>query len=104
MPLFRRKTASAARGMKPPGTNGGRPRGMAGQLLVGAVSEPGAWLTLIVTPQGGEPYEVTIRFGFRSPERLAELATVGTKLPLRVDPADSLKVTIDLPALGITPA
>ena len=63
-----------------------------------------AWLTLMVTPEQGEPYEVTIRFGFRSPERFADLATVGTKLPLRVDPADSLKVTIDLPSLGITPA
>jgi hypothetical protein len=73
------------------------------QMLPGAQASM-VWLTLIVTPQGGEPYEVTIRFGFRSPERLAELATAGTKLPLRVDPADSLKVTIDLPALGITPA
>jgi hypothetical protein len=63
-----------------------------------------AWLTLMVTPEHGEPYEVTIRFGFRSPERFADLATVGTKLPLRVDPADSLKVTIDLPSLRITPA
>lgn len=62
-----------------------------------------AWLTLMVTPERGEPYKVTIRLGFRSPERLTELATVGTKLPLRVDPADSLKVTIDLPALGLTP-
>jgi hypothetical protein len=63
-----------------------------------------AWLTLMVTPERGEPYEVTIRFGFRSPERFTDLATVGTKLPLRADPADPLKVTIDLPALGITPA
>jgi hypothetical protein len=63
-----------------------------------------AWLTMMVTPERGEPYEVTIRFGFRSPERFTELATVGTKLPLRVNPADPPKVTIDLPALGITPA
>jgi hypothetical protein len=63
-----------------------------------------AWLTLMVTPERAEPYEVTIRFGFRSPERFTELATVGTKLPLRLDPAGPLKVTIDLPALGIIPA
>jgi hypothetical protein len=41
MPLFRRRTASAAPRVKLPGTNGTRPRGMAGQLRVGAVSEPG---------------------------------------------------------------
>lgn len=63
-----------------------------------------AWLTLMVTPHGGEPYEVTIRFGFRSPERFTTLAAVGRELPLRVDPADPRKVTIDLPALGITPS
>lgn len=90
-----------------------------------------AWLTLDVTPPGadpgpldardhayqrgadqrrasvreqaGAPYRCTIRFGFRSPERLAALATVGTRLPLRVDPADRSRVTIDLPALGIVP-
>lgn len=62
-----------------------------------------AWLTLTVTPRGGAPYQVRIRFGFRSPERFTALATVGTQLPLRVDPDDRRKVTIDLPALGITP-
>lgn len=62
-----------------------------------------AWLTLRVTPYGGASYEATIRFGFRSPERFTALATVGTQLPLRVDPADPQVVTIDLPALGITP-
>ncbi len=61
-----------------------------------------AWLTLTVTPHTGTPYEATIRFGFRSPERFTALATVGTQLPLRLDPADPRKVTIDLPALGIT--
>ena len=62
-----------------------------------------AWLTLDVTPAAGTPYRCTIRFGFRSPERLAAIATVGTSLPLRVDPADRRRVTIDLPALGIVP-
>jgi hypothetical protein len=56
-----------------------------------------------VLEQAGAPYRCTIRFGFRSPERLAALATVGTRLPLRVDPADRSRVTIDLPALGIVP-
>jgi hypothetical protein len=63
-----------------------------------------AWLTLEVTPPGGPPYRTTIRFGFRSAERFAALATPGTRLPLRVDAASPAKVTIDLPALGITPA
>jgi hypothetical protein len=63
-----------------------------------------AWLTLMVRPDRREPYEVTIRFGFRSPERFTALATVGTELPLRVDRADHRKVTIDLPALGIRPS
>jgi hypothetical protein len=62
-----------------------------------------AWLTLDVTPQAGVPYRCTIRFGFRSPERFTALAIVGTRLPLRVDPADRSRVTIDLPALGIVP-
>jgi hypothetical protein len=62
-----------------------------------------AWLTLEVTPQGAAPYPVRIRFGFRSPERFAAIATVGTKLPLRIDPGNPATVTIDLPALGIVP-
>ena len=62
-----------------------------------------AWLTLDVTPSDGPPYRSVIRFGFRSQERFTALATPGTHLPLRFDPADRAKVTIDLPALGITP-
>ena len=62
-----------------------------------------AWLTLDVTPADGGQYRCTIRFGFRSPERFTAIATVGTALPLRVAPADRNQVTIDLPALGITP-
>jgi len=62
-----------------------------------------AFLTLDVTPPAGPRYRTTIRFGFRSPERFAALATAGTQLPLRADPADPRRVTIDLPALGIVP-
>jgi hypothetical protein len=67
-----------------------------------------AFLTLDVTPStgtgpAGNGYRTTIRFGFRSPERFAALATVGTQLPLRADPAEPRRVTIDLPALGIVP-
>ncbi len=62
-----------------------------------------AFLTLDVTPPSGAGYRTTIRFGFRSPERFAALATVGTQLPLRADPADPRRITIDLPALGIVP-
>jgi hypothetical protein len=55
------------------------------------------WLTLTVTPQFGSPYQVTIRMGFSSPQRLSELATVGRHLPLRRDPANRMMVTIDAP-------
>jgi hypothetical protein len=55
------------------------------------------WLTLAVTPQRGAPYQVTIRMGFSSPQRFAQLATVGTRLPLRRDPANPMMVTIDTP-------
>jgi hypothetical protein len=82
--------------------SGVQPLDIPAQMLPG----PGAsmaWLTLSVTPPAGAPYTVTIRFGFRSPERFAAIATVGTELPVRIDPTDPKTVTIDLPALGITP-
>jgi hypothetical protein len=55
------------------------------------------WLTLAVTPQFGSPYPVTIRMGFSSPQRFAQLATIGTRLPLRRDPDNRMLVTIDAP-------
>jgi hypothetical protein len=55
------------------------------------------WLTLAVTPQFGSTYEVTIRMGFSSPQRFAQLATIGTRLPLRRDPDNRMLVTIDSP-------
>jgi hypothetical protein len=55
------------------------------------------WLTLTVTPAFGSPYQVTIRMGFSSRQRFAELATVGVRLPLRRDPANRMLVTIDAP-------
>jgi hypothetical protein len=62
-----------------------------------------AWLTLDVTPPDGPPYRTTVRFGFRSAERFVALATPGTHLPLRFNPEDRAQVTLDRPALGITP-
>jgi hypothetical protein len=58
-----------------------------------------ALLTLQITPQRGAPYSVTIRQGFRSPERFTQLATVGTRLPLRRDPANPSVVALDNAAL-----
>jgi hypothetical protein len=55
------------------------------------------WLTLMVTPEFGSPYQVTIRMGFSSPQRMTELATVGSHLALRRDPANRMMVTIDSP-------
>jgi hypothetical protein len=54
-----------------------------------------AWLTLQVTPPEGAPYQATLRMGFRSPERFAELATVGHQLPLRRNPTNPMVVTIE---------
>lgn len=59
------------------------------------------WLTLAVTPRLGAPYQVRIRMGFSSPERFAELATIGTRLPLRRDPANPMMVTIDTPPVFV---
>lgn len=55
------------------------------------------WLTLMVTPEFGSPYQVTIRMGFSSPQRMTELATVGSHLALRRDPANRMMVTINSP-------
>jgi hypothetical protein len=35
--------------------------------------------------------------GFSSPQRFAQLATIGTRLPLRRDPDNRMLVTIDAP-------
>jgi hypothetical protein len=54
-----------------------------------------AWLTLKVKPSHGGSYQTTIRAGFRSPERFAQLASVGARLPLRRDRTNPRMVAID---------
>lgn len=58
-------------------------------------------LTLDVARPGGSNYAATTRIGFRSPERRAAIATVGTRLPLLVDPNDPGRITVDVARLNL---
>jgi hypothetical protein len=58
-------------------------------------------LTLDVTRPDGTTYPVTTRIGFRSPARRAAVATVGTRLPVLVDPANPGRVVIDVARLNL---
>jgi hypothetical protein len=59
-------------------------------------------LTLEVTLADGARYPAHTRIGFSTPERRARIATTGAELPVRVDPRDRSRVTIDTRALGYT--
>lgn len=56
-------------------------------------------LTLQVTRQDGRTYTAQTRLGFRNAERRALIGTVGSVLPVRVDPADPGRVAVDVPAI-----
>jgi hypothetical protein len=58
-------------------------------------------LTLDVMRPDGSTYAATTRLGFRSPARRAAIATVGTELPVLVDPNDPGRLTIDLAKLNL---
>jgi hypothetical protein len=58
-------------------------------------------LTLDVMRSDGSTYAATTRIGFRSPERRAAIATVGTRLPLLVDPNDPGRITVDVARLNL---
>ena len=57
-------------------------------------------LTLRVTPPDGEAYDVRTRIGFSNPHRRSVVAQMGATLPVRIDPADPVKVAVDTVALG----
>lgn len=58
-------------------------------------------LTLNVERPDGTTYPVTTRLGFRSPERRAAIAVIGSQLPVLVDPNDPGRVTIDVARLNL---
>ncbi|HEY3751836.1 MAG TPA: hypothetical protein VGL80_21860 [Pseudonocardiaceae bacterium] len=67
--------------------------------LPGGMSQ--ADLTLDVQRPDGSTYPVTTRIGFRTPARRAAIATIGTRLPVLVDPSDPGRVTIDVAKLNL---
>jgi hypothetical protein len=58
-------------------------------------------LTIDVQRPDGATYPVTTRIGFRSPARRAAIATVGTTLPLLVDPNNPGRVMVDVARLNL---
>ncbi|HYA44206.1 MAG TPA: hypothetical protein VED59_01260, partial [Acidimicrobiales bacterium] len=52
-------------------------------------------LTLRVQPAEGEPFEVTTRVAFPTPEARASVK-VGGSIPVRYDPADHRRVVVDM--------
>jgi hypothetical protein len=58
-------------------------------------------LTLDVMRSDGSTYAATTRLGFRSPARRAAIATVGTQLPVLVDPNDPGRLTVDLAKIDL---
>jgi hypothetical protein len=105
------------------GGNNGRPGGLPGQFMAGGQSvattgvvrdvhdvvpqtpmPPGtsqADLTLDVRRPDGSTYPATTRIAFRNPARRAAIATVGTTLPLLIDPNDPGRLTIDVGRLNL---
>jgi hypothetical protein len=76
------------------------PRLLRATVPVGATI---ADLTLRVTPPDGEAYDVRTRIGFSNPHRRSVVAQMGATLPIRIDPADPVKVAVDTVALGFAP-
>jgi hypothetical protein len=58
-------------------------------------------LTLDVRRPDGTTYPATTRIAFRNPARQAAIATVGTTLPLLVEPNDPGRLTIDVGRLNL---
>jgi hypothetical protein len=105
------------------GGQNGQPGNLAGQFMAGGQSvattgvvrdvhdvvpqtpmPPGtsqADLTLDVRRPDGSTYPATTRIAFRNPARRAAIATVGTTLPLLVDPNDPGRLSIDVGRLNL---
>jgi hypothetical protein len=58
-------------------------------------------LTLDVTRAGAPTYSATTRIGFSTPQRRAAVATVGTRLPVKVSPANPALLTVDVSKLNL---
>jgi hypothetical protein len=58
-------------------------------------------LTLDVRRPDGSTYPATTRIAFRNPARRAAIATVGTTLPLLVDPNDPGRLSIDVGRMNL---
>jgi hypothetical protein len=67
----------------------------------GMPSAPGGTvdITLDIAAADGSRYTTVTRVGFSTPQRRARIATVGTQLTVRVDPADRSRVAIDTSGL-----
>lgn len=105
------------------GQHNGQPGGLAGQFMAGGQNvattgvvrdvhdvvpqtpmPPGtsqADLTLDVRRPDGSTYPATTRIAFRNPARRVAIATVGTTLPLLVDPNDPGRLSIDVGRMNL---
>jgi hypothetical protein len=65
------------------------------------VNPPGGTVDLLleVTRPGGDRYTTHLVVGFSTPERRARVATVGTRLPVRINPDKPSKIAIDTTVL-----
>ncbi len=65
------------------------------------LNPPGGTVDLLleVVRPGGDRYTTHLVVGFSTPERRARVATVGTRLPVRVNPDRPDKIAIDTTAL-----
>ncbi|WP_375487269.1 hypothetical protein [uncultured Jatrophihabitans sp.] len=70
------------------------PPGMPGGGAAGTVD-----LTLDVAPVTGEGWTTTMRIAFSTPQKRAAVATVGTTLPVFVDPSAHDRIAIDTASL-----
>ncbi len=58
-------------------------------------------LTLDVRRPDGSTYPATTRIGFRNPARRAAITTIGTTLPLLIDPNDPSRLSIDVGRMNL---
>jgi hypothetical protein len=65
------------------------------------LNPPGGTVDLLleVMRPGGDTYTTHLVVGFSTPERRTRVATVGTRLPVRVNPDEPGKIAIDTTAL-----
>jgi hypothetical protein len=56
---------------------------------------------LVGGPPGPNDHPATTRIGFRNPARRAGIATIGTTLPLLIDPNDPSRLSIDVGRMNL---